>query len=57
MFWGFLVKYLIVDMWCAEKTDFISLKPLFKKMEYLLHLSNNTEPITLLHFKNNYTDK
>ena len=57
MFRSFLVKCLIVGTQCAEKAGFISLKPLFNKMEYLLHLSNNTEPITLLHFKNNYTDK
>ncbi len=57
MFRRFLVKCLIVGTLCTEKAGFISLKPLFNKMDYLLHLSNIIEPITLLHFKNNYTDK
>jgi len=57
MFRSFLVECLIVDIQYTGKAGFLFLKPLFNKMEYLLHLSNITEPITLLHFKNNYTDK
>jgi len=57
MFRSFLVECLIVDIQYTGKAGFLFLKPLFNKMEYLLHLSNITEPITLLHFKNSYTDK